>query len=183
MLFVMMLILASNLLANGLKFKGIEFGVTKEEVMKRINLKVVPQNNDTILVYDGKILDYDAYIVFMFYKDKFFEGKYIIKESNFINDAQYYGVFIKLTNALKEKYNDYNYKYNEYWLNNLYKNDAQYYSLAARLGYVMFTSSLKKDDYEITVSYSSNGLAVYYSDTITAGIKLEEDEQKQLNEL
>ena len=164
-------------------FRRTAWGMSKEQVKEAE--KEIAYESETILGYEGGILEFDCRIGYIFTGGKLVRAKYIVEEEH-SNDNQYITDYKTLRTALSKKYGE-PLESNRIWLNDLYEDDPQRWGFAVSIGHMrdhtrwetpqtIIFLALQGDNYEIL-------LAIEYTSKELRELEQKEKEKQSLDVL
>lgn len=157
---------SANLSLFSQDFRNVTWGMSKDEVkMNEIEMLSYDGNDD--LSYSNVLINgLNTTILYSFINDQLCVAGYIFEE-NYINQNNYIVDYDDLKEILISKYGNPT-KSDVYWINDLYRDEYQYWGIAVSMGYVEFSSSwelpntrillyLRGENFEttLTISYRS----------------------------
>ncbi len=139
--------------------RKVVWGMSKAEVKNAEELEVAYETED-LLGYESSVGGLDAYLYFGFVENKLYRLVYVFQEKH-SNRNMYVDDFQKLSNALYEKYGDWESDSDWVWENDLYVDDPEEMGLAISVGHVWravlwntprtkIGHEIKGDNFEIT---------------------------------
>ena len=149
--------------------RGTQWGMSLDEVREIEEAKLIQEKPDR-LIYDTKIADMDAFVIYTFHQDKLKDAGYIFHQDH-SNKNVYIDDYDKTKNLLTKKYGNPD-SAEVVWHNDLYADDPDQYGFAVSIGHLELISiwendeqviycSLRGDNYTIahTIRYDSKELA------------------------
>lgn len=166
------------------QFRNASWRMSPDEVKKSENAEYLFQK-DNILSYKGKLIDFNALIVYFFAENQLVRARYVLEE-NHTNKNDYLEDYWSLKEKLKSKYGEPKTDKIE-WKNDLYRSDQAQWGFAVSLGHLYYYAIWYADDTNIGLSirgdnYEINTILEYESRQI---IHLEEraKQKRTLNAL
>lgn len=115
-----------------LSFRDKEWGSSIEEI-KRLENSQLEIEDQKALVYNSMVANFPVSIYYWFNQDRFTSGMYEFSKSH-ANDQDYYFDYLKLKELYESKFGPPD-KYEEFWTNDLYRDDFDQRGFAASLGH------------------------------------------------
>lgn len=134
-------------------FRGVNWGATKEEVLKVEKASPALQD-ERVVAFKDSLDGINVHAGYIFTENKLTRGKYVVLDSH-TNKNKYIDDFDKLNKILTEKYGK-PLKANEYWQSDLYKNSPQDYGLAVSIGHMSRYYSWASGDTKIILALSGD---------------------------
>jgi len=165
-------------------FRKTTWGMNREQV-KKTEIKEVAYEDEKILGYEGKIVELDCNIVYIFAGGKLVRTKYVIteKHSNKNEHITDYGI---LKAALIKKYGK-PLEFEEVWKNDLYKDYPQDWGTAISIGHLIYMTEWETLQTSIILSLDGDNheimLAIQYRSKELGELEEKEKERKALEEL
>lgn len=155
-------------------FRNAKWGMSREEVKKTEQEKIVGEDENTI-GYESGLAGKGVLLVYIFVEDKLVRAKYVLAE-DFTNKNDYYdGFFDNVKKLLTEKYGKPS-KNDKIWRNNLYRNDRQNLGMAIAVGHFLEFSKWSTPSTDIIAFIHGNNYK------ISTGIEYVSKEFEKLEE-
>ena len=176
LLTAILLLVAYSLFAQ---FRDTKWGMSRQEV-KRIEGSQIIDEAEVGVIYADKLMGFDVYVLYSFFKDQLSQGSYIFRQKHSNN-----GLFIEdyevLKKALDKKYEN---KVIDkvVWKNDLWKDDRSHWGNAIAMGHLVYRTKWETADTNIYFSLSGDNFEVKmlltYNSRELEG-KVEEQEEKE----
>lgn len=137
--------------------RNIEFGMSPEEVIEAEALTDFDEEESDGLYYiatEGSVGGLDTLIGYIFAEGRLFELLYGFQES-YSNENRHITDFNDVDEILTDIYGDPDESITR-WINDLYENDRSEWGFAVSLGHLIYVSSWKTEDMEISHTLSGN---------------------------
>ncbi len=140
-------------------FRDTKWGMSKEEIRKIEKAKLIKEEGN-LMFYEGQVGGKICLIVYIFVQDKLVRSKYMVTEKH-TNQNDYISDYKSLKELLTQKYGKPT-EDDEFWKNDLYKDDYSQWGFAVSLGHHSYYTiwetpstkifdSLTGDNYRITL--------------------------------
>ncbi|MCD8554123.1 hypothetical protein [Seleniivibrio sp.] len=116
-------------------FRNVNWGMSKAEVKKSEKAKLYKESNE-LIVYSSKILGKNVIIMYIFTQNKLVRAKYGVTEEH-SNKNRYIDDYDDLKGVLIKKYGK-PITENEYWENDLFKDNYQNWGVAISVGHLSY---------------------------------------------
>ena len=149
-------------------FRKTTWGMTNQEVRQSEEATFVRNSGDT-LIYQGTVAGLYSYIAYNFVQGKLAWTKYLISERH-SNKNDYIGDYDRIKQMLIKKHGKPG-KDEQYWRNDLYKDDFEHWGFAMSLGHLVYYTTWQTPEtdmylgltgdngqVELTVEYQSRDL-------------------------
>ncbi|MCD8403926.1 hypothetical protein [Tenacibaculum finnmarkense] len=170
----------SNFSENG--FRKSKWGANVSTVKTNEKLEIIDESN-SLLAYKTKISGIETIIGYLFTEGKLTSGRYLSTEEH-SNKNDYINDYNNLKELLEKKYGKPK-KDKKIWKNNLYQDDYSHWGFAVSLGHLLYYSSWKTENSEISVILSGENykieLMTEFNSVELKKFKEKANENKNLN--
>lgn len=142
---------------NGQDFRKANWGMSPSQVKSTESLEIIKEDND-VLAYKTTLADFDAYVVYIFAGNKLTRAKYIITETH-SNKNDYISDYNTLKSLLQKKYGT-PVEEEKYWKDDLYKDDYSDWGFAVSLGHLIYYSTFKNENTDVTIMLSGENYEI-----------------------
>ena len=111
-----------------------------------------------MIAFQTTLAGFEAYAIFIFAGDKLTRGKYLVTETH-SNKNDYISDYNSLNELLKKKYGE-PFENEKYWKNDLYKDDFSDWGFAVSLGHLIYYSTYKTSNTDITIMLSGENYKI-----------------------
>lgn len=138
-------------------FRKATWGMSLSQVKSTETNEVVKETSE-LVAYKTTLAGFEAYAIYIFAGNKLTRGKYLITE-NHSNKNDYISDYNSLNELLKKKYGEPT-ENQTYWKNDLYKDDYSDWGFAVSLGHLLYYSTYKNSNTEITIMLSGDNYEI-----------------------
>ncbi|QEN05205.1 hypothetical protein EW093_10935 [Thiospirochaeta perfilievii] len=129
-----------------------------EEVASIETMEKLESGSDKVLMFNGNISGLDCVIVYFFTNDLLTGGRYYFTEKH-SNKNDYLIDFNNMEELLTKKYGEPT-EEDDFWKNDLYKDDYQYRGMAISMGHYVKYATWEGDETDIEISITGENYSI-----------------------
>lgn len=143
---------------EGFDFRKTNWGMSKEDVEASETFDKYGDKSDGFLMYKGSVSELECVVIYFFTNNMLTGGRYFFTEEH-SNKNDFLSDYSSMKELLTKKYGDPE-DDEEWWRNDLYKDDYQSWGMAIGMGHYIQYATWKKDKTSIEISLTGENYSI-----------------------